>query len=108
MFSMISMKQLEVYLTRKLSRELELTLLDVRSPEEFWSGYLAGAVNIPMEELEERAWELSRDRPVIVYCGHGSKSLMAARVLDRMGYLVMAAAGGLASYRGRYFLEQHY
>jgi len=103
MFSMISMMQLEVYLQRKMDRGLEFTLLDVRSPEEFWSGHLTGAVNIPMESLEEQLWKLEREYPVIVYCGHGSKSLLAARLLDRMGYLAMAAAGGLASYRGKYY-----
>lgn len=99
MFSMISMKQLEMY----LMQGSDMVLLDVRSPEEFMSGHLRGAVNIPMEELECRMDELSRDRPIIIYCGHGSKSLMAARFLDRMGFLVMAAAGGLASYRGNYY-----
>lgn len=107
MFSMISMRQLEMYLDRKLNHELDFILLDVRSPGEFMDGHLAGAVNIPMEELEVWAGGsldgISYDNPVIVYCGHGSKSLMAARILDRMGYLVMAAAGGLASYRGKYY-----
>ncbi len=90
-----------MYLDRGMTGEL--TLLDVRTADEFGFGHLTGAVNIPMEELEYRFYELNRDRPVIVYCGHGSKSLMAARFLDRMGYLVMAAAGGLDSYRGRYY-----
>ena len=103
MFSMISMRQLEAYLERKLNRELDFILLDVRSPDEFQNGHLAGAVNIPVESLEEQIWQLDRGRPIVVYCGHGSKSLMAARMLDRMGYPVMAAAGGLASYRGKYY-----
>ncbi len=103
MFSMISMMQLETYLQRKLDQGLEFTLLDVRSSGEFMDGHLAGAVNVPMENLEEQIWELDHDHPIIVYCGHGSKSLIAARMLDRMGFLVMAAAGGLASYRGKYY-----
>lgn len=99
MFSMISMKELERYLEQKQ----DMILLDVRSPEEFFAGHLSGAVNIPVEELEYRLGELRRDHMIIVYCGHGSKSLMAARFLDRMGFWVMAAAGGLASYRGRWY-----
>lgn len=101
MFQMISMKQLEMY----LERNLDMTLLDVREAHEFVSGHLMGAVNIPMEELEYRGCELSREHPVLVYCAHGSKSLMAARFLDRMGYNVAAAAGGLTSYRGRFFVS---
>jgi len=97
------MRQLELYMERKMDRDLDFMLLDVRSPEEFMEGHLAGAVNIPVEELEMRIWEFSCDQPIIVYCGHGSKSLMAARLLDRLGCPVMAAAGGLASYRGKYY-----
>lgn len=103
MFQMISMWRLELYLDQKKNQELEFTLLDVRSPEEFLEGHLDGAIHIPLEELEEQMWRLNRDHPIIVYCGHGSKSLIAARMLDRMGFLVMAAAGGLASYRGKYY-----
>ena len=107
MFSMISMGQLEMYLERKLEDQLDFTLLDVRSRQEFRDGHLAGAVNIPLEEAELWAGNslvgLSYNLPVIVYCGHGSKSLIAARMLDQMGFLVLAAAGGLASYRGKYY-----
>ncbi|MBR6615602.1 MAG: rhodanese-like domain-containing protein [Lachnospiraceae bacterium] len=103
MFSIISMRQLEWYLDRKRNGELDFTLLDVRSPEEFAAGHLTGAVNLPMESPEGAWRQLDQDDPVIVYCGHGSKSLMAARMLDQMGYLVMASAGGLASYRGKYY-----
>lgn len=101
MFQTISMKQLETYLESRL----DFTLLDVRDRCEFAGGHLMGAVNIPLEELEIRTGEISRDRPVIVYCAHGSKSLMAARFLDRMGFCVAAAAGGLSYYRGRFFLS---
>ncbi len=107
MFSMISMRQLEWYLERKLNGELAFTLLDVRSPEEFAAGHLMGAVNLPMESPEGAWRELDQDDPVIVYCGHGSKSLLAARMLDQMGYSVMAASGGLASYRGRFYVDRH-
>ena len=107
MFSIISMRQLEVYLEQKLDHELDFTLLDVRSAQEFQNGHLQTAVNVPMEEEELWAgsWmnEVREEIPVIVYCGHGSKSLMAARILDRNGYMVMTAAGGLASYRGKYY-----
>ena len=107
MFSIISMRQLEVYLEQKLDHRLDFTLLDVRSTQEFRNGHLLTAVNIPMEA--EMLWAgdrldgINEEIPVIVYCNHGSKSLMAARILDSKGYLVMAGAGGLASYRGKYY-----
>ena len=107
MFSIISMRQLEVYLEQKLDQGLDFTLLDVRSAQEFANGHLLTAVNVPMDEEELWTGEwlegVSVDIPVIVYCTHGSKSLMAARILDSKGYLVMAGAGGLAGYRGKYY-----
>ena len=103
MIRMISMMQLESYLTRKT----DMILLDVRSPEEYADGALRGAVNIPLEELEDRAVELDRGRPVVTYCERGSKSLMAARLLDEMGFWAIACAGGLAGYRGRFYVDRH-
>ena len=107
MFSIISMRQLEIYLEQKLERRLDFTLLDVRSAQEFANGHLLTAVNVPLDQEElwagDRPEEIKEDVPVVVYCTHGSKSLMAARILDMKGYMVTAAAGGLASYRGKYY-----
>lgn len=103
MFQMISMRQLEWH----LRNGTKMIVLDVREPEEFLRGHLKGARNIPLEELEDRAGELPWDCPVMVYCTHGSKSLMAGRLLDEMGFSVMAATGGLASYRGRFYIDRH-
>lgn len=103
MFQIISMRQLEWH----MANGTRMTLLDVREPEEFERGHLKGAWNIPLEELEERAGELPQDRPIAVYCMHGNRSLMAGRLLDEMGFHVMAAAGGLASYRGRFYVDRH-
>ena len=101
MFQMISMRQLEGI----LDRGGNFTLLDVREREEYENGHLRGAVSIPLDELEARAREIPRDRPVIIYCAYGSHSMMAARLLDRMGYRAVNTVGGLASYRGKYFSE---
>lgn len=103
MFQIISMRQLEWHMANRT----RMTLLDVREPEEFDRGHLKGAWNIPLEELEERAGELPQDRPIAVYCMHGNRSLMTGRLLDEMGFRVMAAAGGLASYRGRFYVDRH-
>jgi rhodanese-related sulfurtransferase len=44
-------------------------LVEVLPEKEFGEEHIAGAVNIPLKELDERApRELERDRPVIVYC----------------------------------------
>ena len=100
MIRTISMKQLEAY----LDSSSEFTLLDVRDREEFLEGHLEGAVNIPLGELEERSSEVPKTMPVLVYCGHGSRSLLAAGILAAQGFLVFSASGGLAYYRGRHYV----
>ena len=64
------------------------TLVDVRTPEEFASGHLEGARNIPVDQIAERAAELPRAKTVIVYCASGSRSAMAAATLARAGFTV--------------------
>lgn len=74
---------------RRLVRD-GAVLLDVRSPEEFGAGHLQGAVNLPVQVLEERLAELGpRDQAVVVYCGSGIRSARAARTLRRAGYTVV-------------------
>jgi rhodanese-related sulfurtransferase len=62
-------------------------LVDVRSPAEFGSGHLPGAVNVPVNELGGKLKNIGpKDKPVIVYCASGSRSAMARSVLKSQGY----------------------
>ena len=99
MFQTISMSQMEMF----LEQGKPVTLLDVRTEEEFLQGHLDGAVNIPLEDLEMKWPVLSKERTIVVYCAHGGRSLMAARLLERNGFSVINTAGGLAAYRGKHF-----
>ncbi|WP_047289181.1 ArsR/SmtB family transcription factor [Pseudomonas protegens] len=53
---------------RQRLQEGGMTLLDVRSPQEFAQGHLPGAINIPLEELEQRLAELAADQELVAYC----------------------------------------
>ncbi len=53
---------------RRLMRAGEVTVLDVRSPEEFAAGHLPGAINIPLRELERRLRMLPASQRVVAYC----------------------------------------
>ena len=55
-------------------------LIDNRSPTEFASGHIEGAVNIPVDELRERTAEVPAGRPVVVYCGVGYRAYLASVV----------------------------
>jgi len=61
-------------------------VLDVRTPDEFASGYVPGAVNIPHDQLASRLGEVPKDRDVVLYCRSGRRAELAGEVLARNGY----------------------
>ncbi|HET7445555.1 MAG TPA: rhodanese-like domain-containing protein [Solirubrobacterales bacterium] len=61
-------------------------LVDVRADHEWDTGRIAGATHLPLAELAERAGEIDKDRPVVVYCRGGNRSSMAAAALADAGY----------------------
>lgn len=67
---------------------LDPLILDVRTPREYASGHLAGAVLIPVRELQRRAGEISahKDRPVLIYCATGNRSTVASKILIDQGF----------------------
>ena len=60
-------------------------VVDVRKPVEFGVGHIPGAVNIPVEELEDRLGEIRSDNGVLVYCINGSRSRQAEPILYSHG-----------------------
>jgi len=70
-----------------VAHQSEITLLDVRSAEEFNGpdGRLAGSLLIPLPELESRTGELPADRPLVVVCHSGSRSALATQQLLKAG-----------------------
>lgn len=61
-------------------------LLDVRTPQEYRQGRIAGAVLIPIGEFERRIGEVPGNRAIIVYCAVGSRSKPVAQFLAQRGY----------------------
>lgn len=73
-------------------------LVDVRTPFEFQSGHLDGAVNIPVDQLPRRLDGLDRQRPVVLYCRTGSRSRRAAGILARAGYTDIHDLGPMSAF----------
>ena len=71
---------------RRLESPQPPFLLDVREPWEFTEGHVPAARLIPLGELERRAKEVPGDRPVLVICQSGQRSLAAASYLALMGW----------------------
>ena len=78
----------------------KVTLVDVRTADEFALGAIGGAVNIPLDDLRLRLSELPKDKPVWVYCGVGLRGYLASNILRCNGYAdVRNLVGGLKTYR---------
>ena len=77
-------------------------LLDVRTPEEYAEGHIAGAVNIDVQSDDFQPTarqELSKDSTILVYCRSGRRSLDAAEILARLGYRVVNLKGGILDWQ---------
>ena len=74
-------------------------LLDVRTPQEFASGHIPGAVNIPVDDLRSRLGELPRDRKIAAYCQVGQRGYLATRILLQAGFSASNIGGGYKTYK---------
>jgi NADPH-dependent 2,4-dienoyl-CoA reductase/sulfur reductase-like enzyme/rhodanese-related sulfurtransferase len=77
----------------------EQLVVDVREPEEFVVGHVAGAVNLPLSQLRGRYGELPRDRPLAVYCQVGQRGYYAVRFLLQHDYRAANLSGGWMTYQ---------
>ncbi|MBA2126068.1 ArsR family transcriptional regulator [Hyphomicrobium methylovorum] len=78
-----------------------VTVLDVRPEDEFAQGHVAGALNIPIDELERRLKELPRRREIIAYCRgpYCIFSFEAVAELRTRGYLVRRLEDGYPEWK---------
>jgi len=76
----------EALLERQQKDGAATYVLDVRSPEEYASGHVPGAVNIPYDQIAARMAEVPKDKDVVLYCKSGRRAGIAAEVLAGQGY----------------------
>lgn len=74
-------------------------LLDVRTPEEFASEHIKGAVNIPVQVLPQRLQDVPKDKPVVLVCRSGNRTRMAAQILTQANYTNVYDLGGLMHWK---------
>lgn len=72
-------------------------VLDVRTPAEYASGHLDGAINLDVQSpaFESLAAQLPIDAEYVVYCRSGSRSAAAVDRLDTLGFTTLTDAGGI-------------
>ena|SRR5436189_1560482 len=86
----------------------EALVIDVREPDERARGYIPNSISIPRGVLERdiekiafngHAIDADLAKPIVCYCGGGSRSLLAARSLQEMGFTNVASlAGGFGAW----------
>jgi len=88
----------------RLDRGEQPVLLDVREREEYRQGFIPGAVSVPRGFLEMRVEEAVPDKntPIVAYCGGGTRSLLAGRILKELGYNnVVSMQGGFTGWKNK-------
>jgi len=74
-------------------------VIDVRHEREWNDGHMPSALHIPLGHLAERINEVPADRPVVVHCQGGSRSAIAASLLERLGFSgVTNLQGGMSAW----------
>ena len=82
-------------ISRWLSEDSGLQVIDVREPYEREAGHIAGTRHIELLSLTSEAATVGRERPVVFYCRVGARSQMAAQAFRAAGYEAYSMTGGL-------------
>ncbi|MCR4864804.1 MAG: FAD-dependent oxidoreductase [Bacteroidales bacterium] len=78
----------------------KVTLIDVRTADEYALGTIPGSINIPVDSIRDRLSEIPTDRPVWLFCGVGLRGYLASNILKANGYKdVRNLIGGFKTYK---------
>ena len=85
-----------------MEKEEGYILLDVRTKGEYESGYIPGAINIPLSDIDEEIISSLPDKSqmILVYCRSGNRSREASDKLSKLGYTDILEIGGINAWKG--------
>ena len=93
----------QVQLVDRLTGEQAPPLIDIRTPAEYRSGHIPGAINIPLQDFQRRFAELNafRGREVVLYCETGGRASHGGRWLEAQGFEELRVLDGhMEAWRG--------
>ena len=61
-------------------------VIDIRKKSEYFSEHVVGAINIPLNQINNHLSEIPKDKPFILYCGSGYRTMIAASILKQRGW----------------------
>ncbi|MDU5334708.1 rhodanese-like domain-containing protein [Enterococcus sp.] len=85
--------------TNELADKLgkSITLLDVRTPQEYRGGHITKAVNVPLDKIDRYQ---GKEKEVYVICQSGMRSKQAVKILKQKGYEATNVQGGMNRWNG--------
>ncbi len=86
---------------KKLMSEKNVVVLDVRTPREYASQQIEGAINIPLNIVAKKAETLDKSKKYLVYCRSGARSRRASMILARKGFEIYNLKGGIMAWNKR-------
>ncbi len=93
----------QAQLVNRMTGEQAPPLIDIRTPAEYRSGHIPGAINIPLQDFQRRFAELDtfRDREVVLYCETGGRTSYGGRWLEAQGFEELRVLDGhMEAWRG--------
>lgn len=73
-------------------------LIDVRSPSEYATGHIPGAINMPMEQVQSRLTDLEGEHAIVLVCQSGQRARMVAGLLEPCGKELSILEGGTSAW----------
>lgn len=95
MYQSITMPEFE-----QLVKQGEVSILDVREPNEFSGGHIKEAVLMPLNSIPEQLDQLNKEKEYYIICHSGMRSVSASAFLAEEGYSVTNVMGGMSAWKG--------
>ena len=101
-YNLISFEQ-----AKNMIENNQVTLLDVRTANEYELMHIKGAINMPVADIEKKIFIYEQNSPIMVYCSSGVRSKNAIEILNKLGYgnIYIWEYGALATFPYKNMLE---
>lgn len=74
-------------------------LIDIRSSQEYVTGHMEGAENIPLNKLPKKINKLDKEQPIVIVCRNGARGREAVDLLQNAGFDASNLVGGIMNWR---------
>ena len=90
-----------VYELWNMAGKPDVYMIDLRDRKDYRRNHIDGAHNLPYDEIGKWQNTLPKGKRIVLYCEHGSVSMLAAKRLAAKGYHIYTLVGGISALNGR-------